>query len=89
MMQHFYVFAFDSTHAAIEAERLLAPCKAVVMPTPRVITVSCGMSLRLEDEFAMEAIERMKGSGIHGWHFYEMSGTRRDLTSKLLSEAER
>ena len=56
MMQHFYVFAFESTHAAIEAERLLAPVKAVVMPTPRVITASCGMSLRLEDEYAEEGL---------------------------------
>jgi len=88
MMQHFYVFAFDSTHAAIEAERLLAPCKAVVMPTPRVITVSCGMSLRLEDEYAEEGLRLMKGSGIGSWHYYEMSGSRRDLNSKLLDEAK-
>ena len=88
MMQHFYVFAFDSTHSAIEAERLLAPCKAVAMPTPRVITVSCGMSLRLEDEYAEEGLRLMKGSGIGSWHYYEMSGSRRDLKSKLLDEAE-
>ena len=88
MMQHFYVFAFDSTHSAIEAERLLAPVRAVVMPTPRVITVSCGMSLRVEDEYAEEGLRLMKGSGIGSWHYYEMSGSRRDLKSKLLDEAK-
>ena len=88
MIQHYYVFAFGSTHAAIEAGRLLAPVKAVVMPTPRVITASCGMSLRLEDEYADEGLRMMKGSGIGSWRYYEMSGARRDLTSKLLAEAE-
>ena len=88
MMQHFYVFAFGSTHAAIEAERLLAPVNGVVMPTPRVITASCGMSLRLEDEYAEEGLRLMKGSGIGGWQYYEMSGTRRDLKSTLLDKAD-
>ncbi|MGI5966026.1 MULTISPECIES: DUF3343 domain-containing protein [Anaerotruncus] len=41
------VIAFDSTHAAIHAEkRLKARCKVSMMPTPRQITASCGISIR-------------------------------------------
>jgi hypothetical protein len=46
------------------------------------------MSLRLEDEYADEGLRMMKGSGIGSWRYYEMSGSRRDLTSKLLEAAE-
>ncbi|MDD4311281.1 MAG: DUF3343 domain-containing protein [Eubacteriales bacterium] len=56
-MEHYWLFAFDSPHAAISAQRLLSSCGAVVMPTLRSITASCGMSLRLRDE----AIEQAKG----------------------------
>ena len=55
--QAYWLFAFDSPHAAIAAQKLLADCGAVVMPTLRCITASCGMSLRLRDE----AIEQAKG----------------------------
>jgi hypothetical protein len=56
-MERYWLFAFDSPHAAISAQRLLSSCGAVVMPTLRSITASCGMSLRLRDE----AIEKAKG----------------------------
>jgi len=56
-MEHYWLFVFDSPHAAISAQRLLSGCGAVVMPTLRSITASCGMSLRLRDE----TIEKAKG----------------------------
>ena len=56
-MERYWLFAFDSPHAAIAAQRLLSGCGAVVMPTLRSITASCGMSLRLRDE----TIEAAKG----------------------------
>ena len=52
----YWLFAFDSPHAAIASQKLLADCGAVVMPTLRSITASCGMSLRL----SVESIERAK-----------------------------
>lgn len=45
---HGYVLAFESTHAAMAADRALADRGAVLMPTPRAISAGCGMSLRLE-----------------------------------------
>jgi len=56
-MERYWLFAFDSPHAAIAAQKLLAGCGAVVMPTLRSITASCGISLRLSDG----EIERAKG----------------------------
>lgn len=53
--QAYWLFAFDSPHAAIAAQKLLAGLGAVVMPTLRSITASCGMSLRLTDEAIDEA----------------------------------
>ena len=63
-MEGYWLFAFDSPHAAIAAQRLLATCGAVVMPTLRSITASCGMSLRLKNETIEEAKQIMRASSI-------------------------
>ena len=60
----YWLFAFDSPHAAIAAQRLLSDCGAVVMPTLRSITASCGMSIRMEDGVIDEAKARMKASNL-------------------------
>ncbi|HIW24751.1 MAG TPA: DUF3343 domain-containing protein [Firmicutes bacterium] len=53
----YYTLAFDSTHMAVAAEKYLSARIAVsVMPTPRKITASCGISLRVE----LEDGERLK-----------------------------
>ena len=39
------LIAFDSTHAAMAAQKLLKPQAPLVIPTPRAITASCGMTL--------------------------------------------
>lgn len=53
----YYALAFDSTHMAVAAEKYLSSRIAVsVMPTPRKITASCGISLRVE----LEDGERLK-----------------------------
>lgn len=53
----YYALAFDSTHMAVAAEKYLSARIAVsVMPTPRKITASCGISLRVE----LENGERLK-----------------------------
>ena len=62
--QAYWLFAFDSPHAAIAAQKLLSGLGAVVMPTLRSITASCGMSLRLTDEAIDEAKRIMIASAI-------------------------
>ena len=50
MEETFYVISFDSTHHAIKAEKLFKEHNLNIrmMPTPREITASCGLSLRFE-----------------------------------------
>jgi len=63
-MERYFLFAFDSPHAAIASQRLLTSLGAVVMPTLRSITASCGMSLRLRDDRVERAMEIMRASVI-------------------------
>ena len=47
----FHVIAFDSTHYAMMAEKKLkTKFKIQMMPTPRGITASCGISLKVDGE---------------------------------------
>lgn len=58
MEENFYVVSFDSTHHAIKAEKLFKEnnLNIKMMPTPREITASCGLSIRFEVE-DLEAVE--------------------------------
>ena len=50
MKENFYVISFDSTHHAIKGEKLFKDVNLNIrmMPTPREITASCGLSIRFE-----------------------------------------
>ena len=65
-----YLLAFESTHAAMSANKALASVHPVVIPTPRVLTASCGMSLRFEAEdgvaAATLAASVQEAHGLHG-----------------------
>ena len=54
------VIAFDSTHAAMAAQKLLAGMRFDVIPTPTDITASCGISLRITDELMEQAAMRLE-----------------------------
>ena len=59
----YYTLAFDSTHMAVAAEKYLSARIAVsVMPTPRKITASCGISLRIELENGERLQELLKAN---------------------------
>lgn len=46
-LKEFIIIAFDSTHLAIKVERALKDLHDVEMiPTPRSITASCGLSIK-------------------------------------------
>lgn len=55
--EQFYLFTFRSTHSAMEAQKLLKNCKPIIMPTLRVISSTCGISIRIEEDFVKEARE--------------------------------
>ncbi len=72
MSESYHLFAFDSTHDAIRAQALLSGLGAVVMPTLREISASCGISLRLADACADEARQTLVGAGLCGWALYRV-----------------
>lgn len=68
------VIAFESTHDAMAAEKYLKErLPVVMMPTPRCITASCGISLR----FSLEDVERVREAapGISGYRLYRIDGS--------------
>ncbi len=50
--KEFYVLSFNSTHHAIKAKKLLQDrlLEMEMIPTPRDITVSCGLAIRFGEE---------------------------------------
>lgn len=54
----FYVIAFESTHVAIKTEKeLMDKIKIEMIPTPREISASCGISLKFSTEDLNEMLE--------------------------------
>ncbi len=56
-MDEYYLLTFESTHAAIMTEKLLKPAAVTVMPVPRFISASCGISVRIHPDKKSEAEE--------------------------------
>ena len=54
-MDEYYLLTFESTHAAIMTEKLLKPAAVTVMPVPRFISASCGISVRIHPDKREEA----------------------------------
>ena len=56
-MEEYYLITFESTHAAISTEKLLKPAEVTIMPVPRFISASCGISVRIRPDRRDEAEE--------------------------------
>ena len=54
-MDEYYLLTFESTHAAISTEKLLKPAEVTIMPVPRFISASCGISVRIRPDRKDEA----------------------------------
>ena len=68
------VMSFESTHAAMAAQKLLEGLRFDVIPTPVQVTATCGIALRLEDELLEAAHERLQRSepicAQAAWHYF-------------------
>jgi len=71
-MNDYYLAVFDSTHYALQFEKVIKGngLKINIMPVPREITASCGISAKLEaDEIdrvkVLAAAENLKVSGYY------------------------
>jgi hypothetical protein len=64
-MDSFYFLSFDSTNHALQAESYLKNknISISVIPTPREVTQSCGLSIKLND-VPLESIRNIIGEGI-------------------------
>lgn len=78
--KEFYVITFESTHLAISTEKfLLAEVPVEMVPTPREISASCGLSLKI----SMENIEKVKNrlverskEGLNLYHMVREEGKK-------------
>lgn len=82
------LIVFDSTHAAIAAERLIKALNPAVMPTLRAITASCGMSLRLKPEQTEKAQALLEESSIDSalYRFYRVEQENGETRCTLLAK---
>lgn len=72
----FYVIAFDSTHYAIRTEKMLkSDFKVDMIPTPREISVSCGLSIKFSEEVLEGILETLNETDKKGLHLYKLSKT--------------
>lgn len=62
-MEEYYLITFESTHAAISTEKLLKPADVSIMPVPRFISASCGISVRIHPDNREQAEEIFRSSG--------------------------
>lgn len=78
--KEFYVITFESTHLAISTEKfLLAEVAVEMVPTPREISASCGLSLKI----SIENIEKVKSllaerskEGLNLYHLVREDGKK-------------
>lgn len=57
VMEEYYLYTFESTHAAISTEKLLKPAEVTIMPVPRFLSASCGISVRVRPDMREKAEE--------------------------------
>lgn len=86
-MTTYYLITFESTHLAIRTERVLKLNHAVTMiPTPRDLSASCGLSLMLQTESVEAACRELSGQGFEGMHLYRV--TRNEAGTRHYEEQE-
>lgn len=80
-----YVLAFESTHAAMAADKALATSGAKLIPTPRAVSAGCGMSLRFTAPGDAEALARARSvDAAYGLAaLYRMEGGACELVERL------
>lgn len=82
-MELFYIFTFDSTQQAMRCEKELKSEGFVVriIPTPREITASCGLSLRFEkkDQALIQKKVDSQGLEILGVYRVEKEGLKKKV----------
>ncbi len=85
-MNEYYLITFESTHAAISTEKVLKPAEVRIMPVPRFLSASCGISVRISPDKREEAEKLFReGSGLkpEDYAYYHVD---RDADDKIIFE---
>jgi len=85
----FILIAFDSTHLAIKVERILKGAIDVEMiPTPRSITASCGLSIKAAQEEFDYVKETLKDADIERKliRIYDMGCEKHSMPEEIIWE---
>ncbi|MCR1899265.1 DUF3343 domain-containing protein [Irregularibacter muris] len=74
MTDNYYIIAFNSTHHAISTEQALkeAQKKIMMIPTPREITSSCGLSLQIQEKDIPFAQETLKNKNLSYYGIFKV-----------------
>lgn len=85
MEENYYLIAFNSTQHAISTEQLLkGEGKEIMMiPTPREITSSCGLSLRFNRKDMNFVLNKLENNDIS---FYGIYGVEIGQKKKIIRE---
>lgn len=81
MMEEYYFITFESTNHALEAEDYLKSnnYSIVVIPTPREVTQSCGLSIKFNSECLDQIKDYIKNGSLNSkgiYHLKKEKGTR-------------
>jgi hypothetical protein len=88
-MDEYYLLTFESTHAAISTEKLLKPAEVTIMPVPRFISASCGISVRIRPDKREHAEEifrtcsRLKPDDYAYYHVVQDPSTKEVQCDKI------
>jgi len=73
LVREFYVVTFDSTHKAIKTEKITKEKLDVeLIPTPREISASCGLSLKFKEEHIDQLMYLLKETDKDGMVIYHV-----------------
>lgn len=75
-MEEFYIITFNTTNFAMQAESMIKGknIPQQIIPTPRQITLSCGLSIKFSGQYLNEICEMIKGGNIQVKAMYSISG---------------
>lgn len=76
-MDTWYIITFQNTHGAISAESILKNnnIKVQIMPTPTIITKSCGISIKVDNKFIEQITQLVKNKELVIKDIYIKNGT--------------
>lgn len=82
-LHDYCVIAFASTSGALRGEKLMKEARQefVVMPTPREISASCGLSLKIKPEDAEKSYQVLQDGGVEisGVYHLKREGKRKSI----------